>query len=54
MRGLPMDGLLLTISDQIHKHSVLIGCARYEPRLSVVGEDRKILRHIGNIGTSVT
>ena len=38
-----MDGLLLTIGDQIHENGVLIGCARHEARLAV------ILQHDGDL-----
>ena len=50
IRGFPMEGLLLTIGDQIHENGVLVGCTCHQPRLSGVGKNVwKILGHIGNV-----
>ena len=34
--GFTMEGLLLTVGDQIYENSVLVGCACHQPRLGIV------------------
>src|SRR5260370_17945937 len=38
IRGFPMDGLLLTIGDQIHENGILVGCTCHQPGLTIIHE----------------